>query len=265
MVKETILDKIVAKKREEIAAAKSQVTLLELHRQASGIPVRADFYQALANARGIGIIAEIKKASPSAGVMREDFDPVAIAKTYSASGVDCISVLTDEPFFQGHLLHLKAASQAVQTPLLRKDFILDEYQLLEAKINGASAALFIAEVLEGDQLAQLVECARKLGLEPLVELYDPEHLKRVLDCGTRLVGINNRDLRTFVTRLEQTLDLLVHINSNYLVVSESGIRTPEDVRILRKAGARAILVGETFMRSADIQATLELLRSGSMP
>lgn len=264
MAKETILDKIVARKYEEVASAKKQKSLLELQRAAETVPPRISFLDALANARGIGIIAEIKKASPSAGVMRADFDPANIAKDYHAGEVDCISVLTDRDFFQGSLEHLESVAKEVETPLLRKDFVVDEYQLVEAKIHGASAALFIAEVLLGDDLAMLVKKAIALGLEPLVELYEPQHLARVLACGTRLVGINNRDLRTFETRLEHTLDLLPHIGREYLVVSESGIKTPADVRSLRNAGARAILVGETFMRSPDIRATLEELRSGSL-
>ncbi len=257
---DTILDKIVSRKKEEVFLGRKNIPEKELYSLIESVPVRASFYDALASARNIGVIAEIKKASPSAGVMRESFCPETIAREYESGGVDCISVLTDEHFFKGSLNDLDMVSKAVKTPLLRKEFVIDYYQLLEARVHGASAILFIAEVLLGDDLKYLVGEAIKLGLEPLVELYDPCHLDRVLASGTRLVGINNRDLRTFVTNLDHTLDLLPKIPPSFLVVSESGIRTNQDVERLKNAGARAILVGETFMRSGDITSTLKKLR-----
>src|SRR5207244_5582724 len=181
-------------------------------------PVR-DFRAALEQPAGIQIIAEVKKASPSAGVLRADFDPVVIARTYEKHGAACISVLTDEPFFQGHVSHLTAIRGAVAAPLLRKDFILDRCQLLEARAAGADAVLLIAEILSDAELMQLIRETRELGMEALVELYDAGNLDRVLDAGARLIGINNRDLRTFQTRLEHTLDLLPRLPPGCCIVS----------------------------------------------
>jgi indole-3-glycerol phosphate synthase len=208
----------------------------------------------------VRIIAEVKKASPSAGVIRPDFDPVGIAEAYERHGASCISVLTDGPYFQGSLSHLSAVRRAVSRPLLRKDFVLDRYQLLEARLAGADAALLIAEILPGDRLDRLHSDAQELGLDVLIELHDAEQLPRVLDAGATLVGINNRDLRTFRTRLEHTLDLMPRIPDGVTVVSESGIRTSDDLARLGAAGVRAVLVGESLMRSADIGAALDALR-----
>ncbi len=205
------------------------------------------------------IIAEVKKASPSAGVIRADFDPAAIARIYERHGAACISVLTDRPFFQGDLRYLSLVREQVSLPLLRKDFILDRYQLLEARAAGADAALLIAEVLPGDLLAQLYRDALELGLHVLVELHDAEQLPRVLDCGASLIGINNRDLRRFETRLEQTLELVGKIPPDRCLVSESGIKTHADLQRLEAAGVKAVLVGETLMRAADIGAELDCL------
>ncbi len=203
----TILDKIVASKRREIAEARARTSDAELERRLAGLPPTHDFRAALLRGPGVGVIAEVKKASPSAGVLRADFDPVAIARIYTENGAACLSVLTDEPFFQGNLAYLRDIRAAVNVPLLRKDFILDRYQLLEARLAGADAVLLIAEILDDATLAQLLRQAADLGLQALVELYDRENLRRVLDAGARLVGVNNRDLRTFVTRLEHTLEI----------------------------------------------------------
>jgi indole-3-glycerol phosphate synthase len=209
------------------------------------------------------VIAEVKKASPSAGVIRADFDPVAIARTYQAHGAACISVLTDEPGFQGRLEYLEQIRAVVDRPLLRKDFLIDRYQLLEARAVGADAVLLIAEILPDDALRTLLRQARELGLQTLVELYDRENLPRVLNAGADLVGINNRDLRTFVTRLEHTVELADLVPDGVCLVSESGIRTRADVERLRGAGIDAILVGETLMRAGDIGAKLDELRGVS--
>jgi indole-3-glycerol phosphate synthase len=257
---ESILDKIVASKRREIEAAQTRLPGRQLEKILNEAPAVRDFRAALEAPGGIQIIAEVKKASPSAGVLRADFDPVAIARTYSRHGAVALSVLTDAPFFQGQLAYLAAVRAAVAPPLLRKDFILDRYQLLEARTAGADAVLFIAEVLPGEELPRLLREAHDLGLQALVELYDAENLPRVLDSGARLIGINNRDLRTFTTRLEHTLDLLPRVPAGYCVVSESGIRTRQDVLRLEAAGVRAVLVGETLMRAADIGAKLDELR-----
>jgi indole-3-glycerol phosphate synthase len=254
-----ILDRIVATKLQEIAAAKSRVPLRDLDAKLKAISPGRSFEASLRVAGQVTVIAEVKKASPSAGIIRADFDPVQIAKIYEAHGAACLSVLTDESYFQGHLDYLTAARGAVRIPVLRKEFILDRYQLVEARVAGADAVLLIAEILPGDQLKQLYSQARELGLDVLVELHDAEQLPRVLDCGATLVGINNRDLRTFSTRLEQTLDLLPSIPKSVAVVSESGIQTAAHMQMMQQAGVQAVLVGESLMRSADMGAALTKL------
>ncbi len=257
-----ILDAIVATKHLELASNLERVPVAKLEAIVSGLPPTRGFRFALLKESEVGIIAEVKKASPSAGVLRADFDPVAIATIYSDHGAACLSVLTDETYFQGKLEYLGQIREAVPVPLLRKDFIIDRYQLLEARAAGADAVLLIAEILPGRRLAELHDHATKLGLDVLVELHDAEQLPRVLDCGAKLVGINNRDLRTFEVRLSHTLELMPKIPTGVAVVSESGIRSAEDVRVLRNAGVRAILVGESLMKSPDIGAALDALRQG---
>ena len=255
----TILDTIVQHKWAEIAAAKAAVPAADLElRAAARLPTR-DFTAALTQP-GMRIIAEVKKASPSAGVIRANFDPADIARIYERHGADCLSVLTDERYFQGHLDHLSAARDATRLPVLRKEFILDRYQLLEARAAGADAALLIAEILPGDRLKLLFDEATALGLHVLVELHDADQLPRVIDCGATLIGINNRDLRTFETRLRHTLDLLPNVPAGRAVVSESGIKTNADLRMLEAAGVKAVLVGESLMRAPDIGAALDALR-----
>ena len=255
-----ILDRIVGTKRREITAARAALPDRELERRAADMPPARDFTAAVGRRGEINVIAEVKKASPSAGVIRADFDPVAIATTYERHGAAAISVLTDVEYFQGSLAYLTAVRAAVGVPVLRKDFVLDRYQLLDARCAGADAALLIAECLPGDELATLQRQATELGLHTLVELHDAHELPRVLACGAKVIGINNRDLRAFTTRLEQTLDLLPHIPPDRVVVSESGIRTHADLVRLGAAGARAVLVGESLMRSPDIGAALDELR-----
>jgi indole-3-glycerol phosphate synthase len=255
----TILDQIVETKWREVAAAKAAVPQAELECRAAEMPPARDFRSALRRGQ-ITLIAEVKKASPSAGVIRPDFDPVAIARTYEAHGAAAISVLTDRDYFQGNLKYLTDVKAAVGLPVLRKDFVLDRYQLLEARAAGADAVLLIAECLPGDRLQSLQREAAALGLHTLVELHDAEQLPRVLDCGAPVVGINNRDLRTFTTRLEHTLELLPKIPADRTVVSESGIKTHADLVRLGTAGAGAVLVGESLMRAPDIGAALDALR-----
>jgi indole-3-glycerol phosphate synthase len=255
----TILDRIVEYKWREIEWARAEVPEAELQRRVADLPPARNFRAALERAPGIGVIAEVKKASPSAGVLRADFDPVALARTYEAHGAACISVLTDEPSFQGHLGHLEQIRAAVEVPLLRKDFLLDRYQLLEARAAGADAVLLIAEILPGDALARLFAEAGELGLQCLVELYEPDNLPRVLDAGARLVGVNNRNLHTFHTSLEHTFGILASVPPDVCLVSESGIRTRQDVERLRAAGVRAILVGEALVRADDVGARLREL------
>jgi indole-3-glycerol phosphate synthase len=259
----TILDDILASKRRELAEAQSRRPRLDLERRARDLPPARPFRAALEQSADVAIIAEVKKASPSAGVLREDFDPVAIARVYAENGASALSVLTDTPFFQGRLEYLSEIREAVEVPLLRKDFILDSYQLLEARVAGADAALLIAEALPGDLLAELVAAARDIGLETLVELHDAGELPRVVASGARLIGVNNRDLRAFVTRLEQTESLAPAMPEGACLVSESGIRSAADIARLRAVGVRAVLVGESLMRAADIGAALRALRGVS--
>jgi indole-3-glycerol phosphate synthase len=253
-----ILGTIVASKRREIEHHRAGLPERELERRLADAPLIRDFCAALSGP-GLRLIAEVKKASPSAGVLRADFDPVAIAHIYAAAGAAALSVLTDEPFFEGRLEHLTAIRCAVELPLLRKDFLLDRYQLLEARSAGADAVLLIAEILDDLALPRLLAEAGELGLAALVELYDPAHLPRVLAAGARIIGINNRDLRTFVTRLEHTLELAPRVPAGCVLVSESGIRTRQDVERLEAAGVNAVLIGETFMRAADIGAKVREL------
>ncbi len=255
----TILDKIVATKREEIVAAKQAVSQAALESKLDAAPQIRDFYAALDRGDDIKLIAEVKKASPSKGVIREDFDPIEIAKTYAQHGATCLSVLTDKPYFQGDLSYLREIRQHVDAPLLRKDFLLDPYQVVEARANGADAVLLIAECLPGDELPQLLAKVRELGMTALVELYEPENLSRVIDSGARLIGVNNRDLRTFEVDLNHTVNMRQQMPSDRLVVGESGIHTRTDVEKLAAAGVGAILVGESLMRSDDIGAAVKTL------
>lgn len=257
-----VLDDIVAHKLMEIAAAKERVPADVLKMQLASAPPVRDFVAALQSSAeriGIGLIAEVKKASPSAGLIRTDFDPVAIAKTYEANGAACISCLTDEKYFQGRLEYLTAIKQTGSLPVLRKDFIVDRYQVLEARAAGADAILLIAECLDDCHLRDLYFYASELGMECLIELYEPDNLDRVLKLQPPLVGVNNRNLKTMITDLDHTIRLAPRIAAQSLLVAESGIRTRADVERLQAAGCRAILVGESLMRSADIGASVREL------
>ncbi len=258
----TVLDRIVAATRRDLERRRDHLPARDLERQLAAAPPVRDFRAALEAGDGVQIIAEVKKASPSAGVLRADFNPVAIARIYAAHGAAAISVLTDEPYFQGSLLHLAAVRQAVPLPVLRKDFLIDPYQLLEARVAGADAVLLIAEILDDAALADLLRRTQALGMQALVECYEPRNLDRVLAAGARLIGVNNRDLRTFETRLEHTMELAARLPAGCCLVSESGIRTHDDLLRLRPVGVRAVLVGEAFMRAADIGAKLDELRGG---
>jgi indole-3-glycerol phosphate synthase len=259
---DNVLSRIIEHKLREVAEAKLRRPVEIVQQELVAAPPVRDYVAALRAKSDVALIAEVKKASPSAGIIRADFDPVQIAKTYEAHGAACLSVLTDEHFFQGSLDYLRAVRKAVQIPVLRKDFIIDRYQVLEARAAGADCILLIAECLDDCQLRDLYFYASELGMESLIEIYDPENLDRVLKLDPPLVGVNNRDLRTFVTDLDQTLRLAPRLPESTLLVSESGIRTRADVDRLKAGGARAMLVGETLMRSADIgQAVDELLDS----
>lgn len=260
----SILDEIVAAKRREVDAARQRIPLEEMEDQAAAAPPVRDFRAALCGPGPIQLIAEVKKASPSANVIRADFNPIAIARIYQAHGAACLSVLTDTPYFQGHLSYLARIRASVAIPLLRKDFIIDEYQVVEARLAGADAILLIAEILDDDTLSSLLARARRLGMAALVEFHEERNLARVLAAGADLVGINNRDLRRFVTDLDLTLRLRDRVPPDVLLVSESGIRTRADVERLDAAGVAAILVGESLMRAKDIGQAVEKLL-GLMP
>jgi indole-3-glycerol phosphate synthase len=256
-----ILARILDSKRQEVAHARRAVPLETLRRQAEALPPTRDFWDALQTHGGrTRIIAEIKKASPSAGVIRADFDPLAIVAAYARHGAAAISVLTDKPFFQGDLAVLQAVRQHVTLPLLRKDFILDAYQLYEARLHGADAVLLIASALEVPVLTDLAALSRDLGLEPFVEVHTVAELEKALSCDCRLIGINNRDLHTFHTDVATTLELLPKVPSGHRVVSESGIRDRATVERLEAHGVSAFLVGESLMREPDIGAQLDKLR-----
>jgi indole-3-glycerol phosphate synthase len=260
----TILDQIIVTKREEIARAKAAVPIDRLvDRLADAPPVR-DFFAALmpCNAQPettVKLIAEVKKASPSQGIIRADFDPVAIARTYASAGATCLSVLTDEKYFQGSLDYLRQIRAAVEIPILRKDFILDTYQLIEARAAGADAVLLIAECLDDCHLRKLHNEALDLNLTPLIELYDPENLPRVLAAGAQLIGVNNRDLRSFHVDLDHTIRMRDKIPLDCVLVAESGIHTHADVLRLQAAGVDAMLVGESLMRQPDIASAVRRL------
>jgi indole-3-glycerol phosphate synthase len=247
-----ILDEIIAYKKLELVDTKRAVPLSELKARVSGAEPTRGFEKALSAEGGIRLIAEVKKASPSKGVIREDFDPLEIAKTYARSGADCLSVLTEKKYFQGKLEYLAGIRSAVNLPLLRKDFIVDEYQILEARAAGADAVLLIAACLERRQLEDLINIAREHGLDVLVESHTYKELDRTLLAGATLVGINNRDLRSFSVSLQTTLDLMKDIPDDRTVVSESGIKTRDDVVTLEKAGVDAVLVGESLMREKNV-------------
>ena len=246
----TILDRIVEAKRAEVASARKSLPehrLSELAREAA--PPR-DFAGAL-RARNPAVIAEIKRASPSRGVLRADFDPASIARSYERAGAACLSVLTDREFFQGAPEHLQAARAACALPVLRKDFVIDRYQVLESRAMGADCILLIAACLSAQQMAELESAAHGLGMAVLVEVHDADELDVAVRLQTPLIGVNNRNLRTFETRLETTLELLPRVPKERLVVAESGILERTHVSRLRDAGIAAFLVGEAFMRAPD--------------
>jgi indole-3-glycerol phosphate synthase len=255
----TILDKIVATKRDEIERAKAARPEAALRERLADAPPVRDFFAALADPGPIRLIAEVKKASPSKGVIRADFHPVEFALTYQRHGAACISVLTDESYFQGSLEYLRQIRAAVELPVLRKDFIIDPYQVVEARAAGADAVLLIAECLDDDALGRLHDAVVELGMTPLVELYEPGNLARVLAAGARLLGVNNRDLRTFEVDLGHTLNMRREIPEDRLLVGESGIRTRDDVQRLQAAGVNAMLVGETLMAADDVGAAVDAL------
>ena len=245
-----ILDRILRVKQEEIAAAKRRLPQAAIEARVRAAPPPRDFVAALRGKRP-AVIGEIKRASPSRGVLRADFDPAEIARSYEKCGAACMSVLTDVSFFQGAAEHLAVARAACGLPALRKDFILDPYQVLESRALGADCILLIAACLSKKEMSQLETVALDLGMAVLVEVHDGAELEAALGLKTPLIGINNRNLRSFETRLETTLDLLPAIPAEKIVVTESGIQSRRDVERLRAAGVNSFLVGEAFMRAAD--------------
>ncbi|MBI2913747.1 MAG: indole-3-glycerol phosphate synthase TrpC [Chloroflexi bacterium] len=249
----TVLDRIVADKREELAAAKSALPLAELKARLPGAPTVRRFREAV-HGDTVRLIAEVKKASPSRGLLRADFDPLALAKAYAGAGAAAISVLTDEKHFQGSLEHLAGVREALPAgpPLLRKDFLFDPYQVYEARVDGADAVLLIAAILNSLLLAQLIALAGDLGMAALVEVHDEAEVERALAAGAEVIGINNRDLRTFEVDLRTTERLRPLVPPEKTVVSESGIFTRDDVLRLQALGVNAVLVGEALVAAPDL-------------
>ena len=257
-----ILQKILATKRREVSAARSRVDDVTIRARARAAPAPRDFAAALRARIAAGdaaVIAEVKKASPSRGVLREHFVPADIARDYAAHGAACLSVLTDAEYFQGSLEYLVEARAACDLPCLRKDFMIDEYQVHEARAAGADCILLIVSALNQAQLLALEACAMALGMAVLIEVHDAAELEIALALKTPLLGINNRNLRTFETSLSNTLDLLARIPAGKLVITESGILGVDDVRLMRAQGVNAFLVGEAFMRSPSPGAELKRL------
>jgi len=263
-----ILEKILSVKREEVAAAKRARPLAAMRADAESADPPRDFVGAMRAKIAAGepaVIAEIKKASPSKGVLREQFDPAQIVASYARHGAACLSVLTDVRFFQGHPHYLEKARSVSGLPVLRKDFLIEPYQVFESRALGADCVLLIVAALDDSQLAELEAAAEALGMAVLVEVHDESELDRALRLSTPLFGVNNRSLRTFETRLETTLDLLARIPSSRMLVTESGIVLPADVKRMRSAGVQAFLVGEALMRAPDPGAELANLFGFNLP
>ena len=257
-----VLKKILARKVEEIAEDSAQTSLAEQKQRAAEQGACRGFVNAMKRSLDGGqsaVIAEVKKASPSKGVIREDFNPAEIAASYQAGGASCLSVLTDVDFFQGDDNYLVEARAACELPVIRKDFIIDEYQVYQARAIGADCILLIVAALSDEQLSSLFHLAVDLGMDVLIEVHDLDELQRSLPLGATLVGINNRDLRYFTTSLDTTIDLLPHIPDDLIVVTESGIHSAEDIQLMRQNKVNSFLVGEAFMRAADPGQQLKTL------
>ena len=255
------LEEILQFKYAEVAAGKEQMPLLELERRVINAPPTRPFRESLAG-DSIKLIAELKKASPSKGLLCQEFAPAQLARIYKASGAAAISVLTDQKFFQGSLGYLQLVKSATNLPVLRKDFIIDRYQLYEARAYGADAALLIVAALSELELRDLIKEAKDLGLTPLIEVHNPMELNIAMEAGADLVGINNRDLNTFKVDLETTFQLIDQIPEGKIVVSESGINSRRDIERLAQAGINAVLVGEAIVTAADPGAKIEELIGG---
>lgn len=263
MPEKSILDTIIENKKIEVRKSKEALSRESLERGLRDAPETRDFYKALADGARVRIIAEIKKASPSKGVLRDDFDPVEIAAGYEKGGAAALSVLTDEKFFMGSLAYLRAVRGAVGIPLLRKDFIIDPYQVYESRVNGADALLLIVSALSEETLVELLALTHSLGMDALVEVHDEDELGKALDAGGRIIGINNRDLRTFEVDLGVTTRLSRNIPEGVIVIAESGISSGADIRKLGEHGVHVFLIGETFMKAPDPGLELSKLISSA--
>ncbi|MBI5894233.1 MAG: indole-3-glycerol phosphate synthase TrpC [Deltaproteobacteria bacterium] len=265
-----ILDEIVFYKKESLEQQKKEVPLGILKKEISNLKQTRDFAKAISGeginpvreglSNGVNIIAEIKKASPSKGIIRKDFDPVQIARIYEENGAKAISVLTEEKYFLGNIDYLNKVKDVTNLPILRKDFIFDEYQIYEARVKGADAALLIAGILDKKELKDFLELSRSLGMGCLVEVHNKEELKKVLSTDAKIIGINNRDLKTFKIDINTTINLIKEIPSDRMVVSESGINTHKDILKLKDAGVKAFLVGEALMKEHDIGKKLREIK-----
>ena len=260
----SVLSEILADKRGELDRARRAVPLSALQRQIATAPRPRDFVGAIANAVPPALIAEVKQASPSKGLLRLDYDPVALARAYQLNGAHCVSVLTETTHFQGHLDHLRAVREAVTLPVMRKDFIFDEYQILESRVAGADAVLLIVAALPAHDLQHLLSVSHAVGMAAFVEVHNAEELEEAVQAQARLIGINNRDLHVFRTDLATSLALAPLVPKDRLVISESGIKSRADMLKLAAAGIHGALVGEAFMRSADVGAKVrEMLGTDS--
>ena len=251
MPEKSILDTIIENKKTEVRKSKEDYSLESLKRSLGTAPKPRDFYEALSDRKRARIIAEIKKASPSKGVLREDFDPLKIAAGYERGGAAALSILTDEKFFKGSLSYLRSIRDAVGIPLLRKDFIIDPYQVYESRLSGADAILLIVSALNDETLGDLLDLAHALGMNAVVEVHDEAELRRALGAGSRIVGINNRDLKTFKVDLGVSVRLSRMMPDGVIVVAESGIGSSADIKMLMEQGVNVFLIGETFMKAPD--------------
>ncbi len=256
-----ILEQIIADKRREVEQRKAERSLAELETQSAHMDLRPDFVKALRSAP-MGLIAEVKRKSPSAGLIREPFDPAAIAMAYEANGANAVSCLMDHKYFGGGDADFAAVRMAVDLPMLYKEFVIDNWQIFHAKTMGASAVLLIVGALTDAELSAFMRAIEAVGLQALVEVHDREEMLRAIDAGAECIGINNRNLKTFVTTLQTTIELAELAPEGCTLVSESGIRTPEDVRLLKQSGAHAILVGESLLREPDPGAAAARLLQG---
>ncbi len=259
-----MLDKIVAKTEERLIEAKNKKSLEELKEEVSKLEINDDFpFKEALKDPEIAIIAEVKKASPSKGLIAEDFDYIEIAKEYEQAGASAISVLTEPYFFQGSNDYLKEISENVQIPILRKDFTIDEYMIWEAKSIGASAILLIVSILDDVQLKEYLDLAHELGLSAIVETHDAEEIKSAVDAGAQIIGVNNRNLADFTVDIDNSINLRSLVSDDITFISESGIKTKEDVTRLKENNVDAVLIGETLMKSDDKKAMIFQLKNGN--